>query len=110
GGGTVADPLPQLGSSDLGGRGVFHQVVDGNRTRASQPGREVLQCNAEVSSQAGFRNATSGDTNIDQLLPGDLDVVPLTILLVRLSLQYRIEHVSHDRYQVRMCHPGAIIT
>ena len=47
-------PLPDLRAGDLGGGGVFHQVVDGHAAVAGQPGAEVVDADVDVVAQAGF--------------------------------------------------------
>jgi hypothetical protein len=55
GGHSVAHPLPDLGSADLGGGGVLHQVVDGRRALATEPGREIPDADRDVGAQTRSR-------------------------------------------------------
>ena len=52
--GAGLDPLPELRARDLGGRRVFHQVVDRDRAVAPQPRVEVLQRHVDVEAHAGL--------------------------------------------------------
>ena len=67
--------MPDLRASDLGGGGVLHQVEDGDRAVAAQPGREVLQRDADVVADAPLGDLAVGNTRIQELGGGDLDVV-----------------------------------
>src|SRR5919107_1453367 len=49
---NVVDPLPHLGTADLRGRGVLHEVEDGDGTAAGKPGREVLDADGDVVAEA----------------------------------------------------------
>src|SRR5215203_4825417 len=48
----VVDPLPHLGAADLRGRGVFHEVEDGDGAASGEPGREVLDADGDVVAEA----------------------------------------------------------
>src|SRR5258708_26065727 len=45
----VAQPLPQLRAGDLGGGHVLHEVEDGHRAAAAQPGRDVQRSEEHTS-------------------------------------------------------------
>src|SRR3954463_2401996 len=79
---AVLYPLPDLRTANLGGSGVFHQVVNGNATRAAEPGLEILQSHIDVPAQTlksdfPFRNR-------EEVFGGDGDGRPHGTDLVRL--------------------------
>ena len=47
-------PLPQLRAANLGGRGVFHQIVERHRALPAEPGGEILDADADILAGAGF--------------------------------------------------------
>src|SRR4030095_5891043 len=47
----TSDPVPDLGSRDLGGGSILHQVEDRHATGARQPGAKVLDPNVDVDAQ-----------------------------------------------------------
>src|SRR4051812_10836468 len=51
---VVMDPLPNLGSADLGGGSVFHQVVDGHTAGAAQPRLDVANAYPNVVREPRF--------------------------------------------------------
>ena len=52
--GAVFDPLPDLRAGDLGGRRVFHEIVDRHRAAPAQPGLDILYADADIVAQARF--------------------------------------------------------
>src|SRR5690606_2372760 len=64
----IANPLPNLCAGDLGGGGVLHEVVERDASVATQPGFHVLDADADVCAQAGFRYRAFGD--LQQIVPG----------------------------------------
>src|SRR5207248_6513479 len=79
---TVVDPLPDLRARDLGGGGVFHQIENGCSTRASQPGLDVLDANADVAPDAGFGDLAAWHAQVEQLTAFDRDFGTLPIELI----------------------------
>src|SRR5262245_3428618 len=46
--GAVFDPLPNLRAGDLGGRRVFHEIVDRHRAAPPQPGIDILYADPDM--------------------------------------------------------------
>src|SRR3954453_13667691 len=74
---AVVQPLPHLAAGDLRGGGVLHEVVDADRARAAQPRLQVLDADADVAAQAGLGALAGRRPDVEHLLGGDRDVLPL---------------------------------
>ena len=64
--GVVVDPLPELGTGDLGGGGVLHQVADGDRALTLEQGIEVLEGNRDVRAHPVLGDAPLRDPEVEQ--------------------------------------------
>src|SRR6185437_15643256 len=53
---AVPDPLPHLRARDLRGRRILHQVVDRHGAAAAQPGRQILDPDADVIAEPLLRD------------------------------------------------------
>src|SRR5436190_15682360 len=56
---AMFDPLPDLRARDLGGGGVFHQVVDRHSALTAEPRLEILDADANVVAEAGVGARTA---------------------------------------------------
>ena len=101
-------PGPDLGARDLGGRGVLHQVVDRGGADALQPRVDVAHADADVHAQTLVGDRRAGNLEVDQLLFGDLHVVPLALDLVRALAEHRVELRDRRRHQVGVRDPRAV--
>src|SRR5262245_13000219 len=52
--GAVFDPLPNLCAGDLGGRRVFHEIVDRHRAAPAQPGIDILYADPDIEAHTRF--------------------------------------------------------
>src|SRR3954468_1918414 len=86
--GPVTDPLPELGSGDLRGGRVFHQVVDRDRARATEPGGQVMKGHADVPPYPRLSDPAPWHPNVQELGPFDLHVISLLCLLVRSGAEH----------------------
>ena len=102
----MADPLPDLGAGDLGGRRVFHEVVERHAAGAPEPRLEVLHADADVVAEPrlGPRPGRDGE----QVRGGDVHVLAEVVELVR-ALHVRVEDLARDGDQARVRHPGAVV-
>jgi hypothetical protein len=66
-------PLPQLGARDLGGGGVFHQVVDRHAAVAVEPERRCTHADVRCSGEAG--RVIVPFLGVDQVIARDHHVV-----------------------------------
>ena len=102
-------PLPELSTRDLGCCGVFHQVGDGDRSGAAEPGVDIPQCNADVIGDAVIRDLGAFDFHIQQNFTGDLHIILCArVFLVRALSEDAIENLHCNRHEIRVCDPGAI--
>src|ERR1044072_1578324 len=63
---AVAHPLPDLGARDLGRGSVLHQVVDGDRADASQPGLQLLETDADVVLDPGLGDLAARHRDVEE--------------------------------------------
>src|SRR5690242_1330865 len=56
----MMNPLPDLGPGNFYGGGIFHQVVDGDATGATEPGVQVLQADTDIVAQTSFGDRAFG--------------------------------------------------
>lgn len=63
---AVLDPLPQLDTSDFGGRGVLHKIVERNTTIASEPSGTVGKGSGDVTAET-FRSYLSWYCRVEQV-------------------------------------------
>lgn len=54
--GAVIEPPLHLRAADLGGRRIFHEIVDGHRAPPAQPGFDVLNADADVLGAFSVRS------------------------------------------------------
>ncbi len=101
------DPLPHLCAADLGRRGILHQVVQRHRALAAQPRFNVLHAHPHVLAQARF--GAGALVHFQQILLGDVHIFAQPVQLVGLGHE-PVEDFLGDGHQVRMRHPGAIVT
>ena len=59
------DPLPNLGTGDFGGGGVFHQPVDRSGTRTVEPGIHVADADFDIGFQPGFGDRPGGGLHVE---------------------------------------------
>jgi len=59
--------LPELRATDLRGRRVLHEVEDGRGASALEPGREVLEPDADVLANARLRDPPAWDRYVEQI-------------------------------------------
>src|SRR5699024_750433 len=107
---VVVQPLPDLGTGDLGGRGVLHEVVDRHGAVTAHPGRQVLQGDVDVAAQACLGDPAGGLVHGEQVRRRDVDVGALLVDLVGLVPQHAVEDLAADRDQVGVGDPGAVET
>src|SRR5206468_6663039 len=96
-GDVVVQPLPDLGPGDLGGCGVLHQVEDGHRAVAAEPGGQVLQGDTDVVAEARLGYRAGGLRHRQQVLRGDADLVPQPVQLVGPVAERGVEHLLAQR-------------
>jgi hypothetical protein len=104
---VVARPLPQLAARDLGRRGVFHQVVDGDAADAADPGFHVAESDVEVLADSLFGDLT-GDVHVEQVVGGDVHVFAAHVHLVGRG-HVRVEDVGGDGGERWVSDPGAVV-
>ena len=101
---AVLYPLPDLGTTDLRGGRVFHQVINGHAPGATEPRVQILQTDIDIPAQSRFRDFPTG--NMEQV------VIKVqnrnTIDLVR-PLHVGIENLFGQRHQGRMSHPRTVV-
>ena len=105
--GLALHPKPELRAGDLRGRGVLHQIEDGDRAVAAQPRGEILQRHADVVAHASLGDLAAGYLEIGELLGAHLHVLAQPLLLVRLA-QLLVEDFLGDGHEIGMRHPGAV--
>ncbi|CAH1668847.1 hypothetical protein CHELA40_13198 [Chelatococcus asaccharovorans] len=103
----MEEPLPDLRAADLGGRRVFHEVVERHRATAAQPRLDVLHADTDVLAQA--RLGAHAFVHLEHVITRDGDVLTQLVELVRPGHQ-AIEHLHRHRHEVRMRHPCAVVT
>ena len=106
----MADPLPDLGSTDFGGGRIFHEIVDGRCAATGQPGGEVAKADVHVGLEAGPGDLAAGFIDGEQVVAGDPDVGSLTINLVEALAQNGVELDFGHRDQVGVGHPRTVAT
>ncbi len=103
--GAVIDPLPDLRAADLGGGGVFHQVVERHGATAADPRLDILNADA-----AAFAHAVLGAlalVGLQQFLLADIHVLALAGELVRAF--ELAEDFHRDLHEIGMGDPGAVM-
>src|SRR4051812_23757494 len=103
----IMDPLPDLRPGNLGGGGIFHQVVKWHAAETAQPGFNVLDANTDICAQTFFGESTFG--NFHQLLGGNGDIIALAIYLVRPFTEHLVEFLLRDRHESWMGDPRSIM-
>lgn len=76
----VVHPLPELDPGDLGGRGVFHEPVEGDAAVAAEPGAGVGEGGGDVAADA-FGGDLSWDFGVKKVGGGDADVFAADVVL-----------------------------
>jgi hypothetical protein len=99
----VMQPLPQLRATDLGGRGVLHQVVQRHAAVAAQPGLRY-RTDADAAAHPRFRDLTSGTLS--------RSAAPTHVLAQHAELigpvHRQRRRVARHRGQPRVRDPGAV--
>src|SRR5258707_433784 len=104
----VPQPLPELGARDFGRGRIFHQIVDGDRPIARQPGGQVLYGHADVQPDPGLGDGRAGHVDGGQLLGRHVHVVTQFVFLVRAISQRCVKHSLRHRHQVWVAHPDLV--
>src|SRR5215831_10214435 len=82
---AVMNPLPELRSADLRGRGILHQVKERHAARAPQPRFQVAEPDRYVLAQPGLRDIARG--SLEQVSRGGAKIGKLLFDLVRARHQ-----------------------
>ena len=105
---VVAHPLPDLRAGDLGGRSVLHQVVDRRRSDTRQPGRDVADPDGDVRAHALLGDLARRRDDVQQVGGLGGDILALSLELVRLLAERRVEDLLRDRNEIRVRDPRAV--
>lgn len=75
-------PLPELHARDLSGRGVLHEIIEGNASVTAYPGGGVRETRLDVFPHP-FGGDMSGDVRAQEISSGDLDLRAEFVVLER---------------------------
>lgn len=106
-GDTVANPLPQLGTGNLGGSSILHQVVDWDTADTTKPSLHVAKANVEVLADAFLSNLT-WDVHVEEIVGGNLDILATDEVLV-WSWHVLVENFSGDGGEGWVSNPGSVV-
>ena len=104
----MVDPLPHLGSADLGGCRVLHEVVYCRRSYTIQPRRHVPQAHVDVGPEALDGDVAAGEVHGEEIVGGRNHVGSLAFDLVGGPAKDGVELGPGHLDQVRVCDPGAV--
>src|ERR1700680_938540 len=102
----MADPLPDLGATDLGSGGILHEMVERHTTDAAQPGLDIADPDIEVLPKAGLGDRTPGDG--EKIRRGDVHVLTLAGNLIGVR-HLAVENLFGDCDEPGMRDPGAVM-
>src|SRR5439155_15814476 len=72
------------------------------------PRRDVLDADAHVRAQAGFRDRAAGDPHVEELLRRDVHLWPLAVELVLLLSERAVELAHRGVHEIGMGDPRPI--
>ncbi|GBD46410.1 hypothetical protein HRbin41_01237 [bacterium HR41] len=104
----MAQPLPHLGATDLGGGGILHQTVDRDSAATRQPGGDVAESDLERSHQPLPGALARCAVERQQVGGGDRNILAQAVTLVAALAEHAVELGPRRGHRVRVGHPGAV--
>ena len=105
----MVEPLPDLRSRDLGGRGVLHQVEDRDCPGAAQPRGEILDADGDVVPETLLRDVAGRRPHVQEIRGNDVHVLAQHLELVRPVAEDVVEDLERDGDEIRVRDPRPVV-